>query len=707
MEDLKKYFKKYLFIEACIVMGVIGIVLGILWYYSDELPPVTEMRNYHMAQGSEVYDRYGRLIHMFAFEKRTMAYYQELPSYLVDALIATEDNNFYNHFGVDVKGTTRAMLVNLRRGGFSQGASTITQQLARALFLTQNKQMTRKIKEAMLALIIEKNFSKSEIIEMYFNKVYFGGGVYGIETAAKHYFKKSASELSLPEAATLAGILQIPNYLNPIKHPERAIKRRNLVLKRMYEEDKINQEQFLVAKNAPLIQDRAPVKNDPADYFIEHIRLQLERKYGTQMLFEGGLKIYTTMDYDLTQYADSVMNEYLTKREESRGYEKKYADFSPTQDDIKTPYLQGGMLSLEAETGEVLAMLGGRNHNHSKFNRMIHARRSPGSSVKPILYTSGLEKGYTPATVIQDAPTVVHLLSGQEWRPHNYRRNRYYGYVTLREALANSHNVWAVKALYDIGAANFAQMAYRFGLTTGKHANMSSALGTTEVKPINLISSYTTFPNNGWRVIPQFIKKVVDRDGKILEEMVVRKEEVCNPEVAYLMTNMMESVVTRGSGWMAKLNGMDLPAAGKTGTTDNYKDAWFIGFNKKIVTGIWVGFDTNISMGDKMSGGVVCAPPWSKIQLKAIINQNHGVKPKKNDSRYRFVVPENIVKVPINPTTGFLAFNEENAKDEVFIDGTEPKEFLSSSMYNFYPTQYKMSADSVMVLEEKSVRWYN
>ncbi|MDP8233114.1 MAG: PBP1A family penicillin-binding protein [Candidatus Zophobacter franzmannii] len=684
-----------------------GIVLGIPWYYSDEMPPVTEMRNYHMAQGSEVYDRYNRLIHMFAFEKRTMAFYQELPPYLIDALIATEDKNFYTHFGIDLKGTSRAFLVNVSRGGrFSQGASTITQQLARALFLTQNKKLTRKIKEAMLALVIERNFSKSEILEMYFNKVYFGGGVYGVETAAVYYFKKHASELSLPEAATLAGILQIPNYLNPIRHPERAIKRRNVVLRRMMEESKISQEQYEWAKSAPLIQERTPVKNDPADYFLENIRLKLERKYGTQTLFEGGLKIYTTIDYDLTQYADSVMNEYLTKYENNRNYTHKYADFSPTDNDIKTPYLQGGLVTMEAETGEVLAMLGGRNHNHSKFNRMVLARRSPGSAIKPVLYTAALEKGYTPATIIQDNPTMIKLMSGQEWRPHNYRRNRYYGYCTMRKALANSHNIWAVKALYDIGASNFSQMALRFGLTTGKHANMSSALGTTEVKPINLIASYSTFPNNGWRVKPKFILRVEDRDGKILEEMQVEKNDVCNPEVAYVMTSMLESVVNEGSGWMAKQNGMSFPVAGKTGTTDNYKDAWFIGFNKKLITGIWIGFDSNVSMGNRMSGGVVCAPPWSKIMLKTIINQNHGMKPKSHDARYRFVAPENIVKVPINPVTGFLAFNEENAIDEIFIDGTEPKVFLDSSMYNFYPTQYEMSADSICVLVEKPVSRY-
>jgi penicillin-binding protein 1A len=643
---------------------------------------------------------------MFAFEKRSMTFYQELPPYLIDALIATEDKNFYKHFGIDLQGTLRAFLINISRGGFSQGASTITQQLARELFLTKNKQLTRKIKEAMLALIIEKNFSKSEILEMYFNKIYLGGGVYGVETASMYYFKKHARELSLPEAATLAGILQIPNYLNPIKHPDRAIKRRNLVLKRMLEENKINEEQYTTAINAPLIQERAPVKNDPADYFLEYVRLQLERKYGTQMLFEGGLKIYTTIDYDLTQYADSVMNEYLTKTENDRNYTNKYADYSPTADDIDTPYLQGGMVSMQAETGEVLAMLGGRNHNHSKFNRMVLARRSPGSSIKPILYTAAVEKGYTPATIIQDAPVKVLLMSGLEWRPHNYRRDRYYGYCTLRDAIANSHNIWAVKALYDIGADNFAQMAFRFGLMSGRHANMSSALGTTEVKPIDLIASYSTFPNNGWRVKPQFIRRVEDKDGQIMEELKVEKYDVCTPEVAYIMTSLLESVVNKGSGWMAKLNGMDFPVAGKTGTTDNYKDAWFIGFNKRIVTGIWVGFDSNVSMGKNMSGGVVCAPPWSKIMLKTIINENHGVKPNKNDPRYRFAVPENIVKVPINPITGFLAYNEKNAIDEIFIDGTEPKVFLDSMMYNFYPTQYTMSADSVDVLVEKPISRY-
>jgi len=688
---------KYLKILLIIFGSIIGVVLGLFLYYQDELPPISDLRHYTMRTGSEVYDRNGKMFHMYAFEQRKMVNVNELPTYVPDALISTEDSNFYHHFGIDIIGTIRALFVDVVRADFAQGASTITQQLARNMFLNQDKKLPRKIKEALLAMRIERNFSKSEILEMYLNKVYFGSGVYGVETASMYYFNKHAKNLSLPESATLIGIIQRPNYYDPRRFPERAIARRNTVLKRMYKEKKISKVQYEENLSAPLVSSYIPMNEGAADYFLEYLRLYLEKKYGTKKLFEGGLKIYTTIDYDLTQYADSMMNRHLLKLEKSRGFWSQYSKIDHNEVNIDTKYLQGGIFSIDAQTGWVRIMIGGRNYNHNKFNRIMTAKRQPGSSYKPILYTAAIEKGYTPATIIRDEPMRFLEADGKVWEPHNFNRNEYYSYTRMREAVARSQNMWAVKTVYDIGIDPVVQMAYRFGLRTFQKKEYATALGSSEVVPYELISAYTTFCNNGVRVKPVFIDRIEDKHGKVLERGHTEKIKVCEPTVAYMMTSILQSVTDHGTAAGVKSAGYFWPAAGKTGTTDEYRDAWFIGFNRSIVTGIWVGFDNNQSTIG-MTGQEACVPIWPSVMRRAILNENKGRIPARDDKRYAFEKPDGIISVKINPTTGFLARSTDNAIDEEFIDGTQPRDVADSLVYNFYPTRYRVRDKSPYIV---------
>ncbi|MCB5230850.1 MAG: transglycosylase domain-containing protein, partial [Candidatus Cloacimonas sp.] len=411
---------KYLAYMLGAVIFLSGILLGLFYFYSDQLPPLSELQNYDMKTGSEVYDVNDKLIHVFAVEHRKRSAVREFPDYFIEGLIATEDRSFYTHWGVNIKSIIRSIVVDIVRGGYAQGASTITQQLARNMFLTFEKQLPRKLKEVMLAVQIEQNYSKEEILEMYLDKIYLGGGMYGVEAASRRYFNKTVEELNIQESALIIGLIQLPNAYSPIKNPERALKRRNIVLNVMYRRGVITKEEFDEAIASEIEVVPGQLNEGAADYFIEHIRKIVENKYGTEKLFAGGLKIYTTLDYDLQVYADSVFNNELALMEQRQKYEHQYTDFPPDQSDIETPYLQGGVFGIEPETGYVRVMIGGRNFTHSKFNRITQARRQPGSSFKPIVYTAALERRYTPATIIKDEPLVFVQSDSTFWAPRNF-----------------------------------------------------------------------------------------------------------------------------------------------------------------------------------------------------------------------------------------------------------------------------------------------
>lgn len=696
------YMWRWFYVFLCITCFFAGVGVGMFYYYSKELPPLSELHHYDMKVGSEVYDRNDKLIHTFAFEQRKLTNLTELPDHVKEILVCVEDTKFYDHWGVDTVGFLRSIVENLQSMSFSQGASTITQQLARNLFLSLDKTIPRKLKEMMLAFLIEQNYSKEEIMEMYLNKVPFGTGAYGIEAASMKFFGKEAKDLTISETSTLIGLIQLPNAYSPKHHPKRALWRKNIVLNRLRDEKAIDLVEYNIAREDSIRLVKHQKLGTAQDYFLEYIRPQLERKYGTHRLFGGGLKIYTTIDPELQAYADSILNRELIKFENKNDYEVKYKDLPSDTVNIVTDYVQGGVFSIEAETGYVRVLIGGRNFNHSKLNRIMQSYRQPGSAFKPILYTTALDYGYTPATVIKDEPICFIESDSVYWKPHNYSRNTY-GYIRMRDALKKSRNVWAIKMLYDITPHRVKQYARRFGITTPIWEVYSMAIGTNAVLPYELISAYTTFPNNGKRVTPIFVRYIEDRNGNVLLDNRPEKITVVNDKVAWQMTNMMQSVTNEGTGVGIRWRGYKWTAGGKTGTTDDFRDAWFIGYNRKLVTGIWVGFDDYTTLGNKQSGATAALPAWPYIMKKAIeleSPKNSNGKPIIDSSIYEFEKPSGIKKVVISKETGLLPRNSyEETIEEYFIAGTEPTLLSDSLSYNFLPTIYRENEKDSLVFD--------
>lgn len=666
----KERLKKTLRILGLIGCVLTGFIIGIFWYYQDDLPPTAELKNYTLRTGSEVYDRSGRMVYLFAYEKRKLVSLKELPPHLIDALLVTEDKRFRYHLGVDPIGIMRAFFADVKSGRYSQGASTITQQTARNMFLTKDKTMARKLKEMVLAFKIETAFTKNEILEIYLNMIFWGKDNHGVETAALRYFNKHARDLNLPESALLVGMIQRPNVYDPLVHPEAAKNRRDHVLGRMFKARKINESEYLDAIATPVnAQDGGSYARFSSDYFIESVRSYMENKYGTERLYEGGLKIYTTLDTDMSAAVDSIFNGYLTRVETSGGFRIKFSSVPKNSQDIDTKYIQGGLAVIENKTGNVLVLLGGRSFEHSKFNRITQAKRQPGSAIKPIYYTIAVERGYHPATILPDSPITIG-----NWSPRN-ASNSYHGNTRMRVALQWSYNTWAVRCAQDIGLNAINESFRKFGLNA-KAGDLTAALGAYEVTPLNLIAGYTAFPNDGVRVNPVFVTRVEDMKGKVLERSTPQKSRVCSPQVAYLMTSMLEGVAKSGTGGSSR-GGYHWPSAGKTGTTNNNNDSWFIGFNKAYTLGIWTGFDNR---RDKV-GLALAARTWGPIMAKVIRVENNGRSPAPNDSRYAFVEPPRIVHLNINPATGLVV--RAGGIPEIFIEGNEPSVSRDSLIFSY------------------------
>jgi penicillin-binding protein 1A len=630
---------------------------------------------------------------MYAFEHRKLIEISEVPPYLIEMLIQVEDSNFYSHWGVDVVSIIRAAYQNFRSGRTTQGASTITQQLARNMFLSTERRYSRKIKEAMLAVIIEKQFTKQEILEAYLNKVLFGNGYYGIESASMNYFLKTSSELTIEESALLVGLLRGSGFYNPLRHPERATNRRNFVLNLAHEKKIISTDQYNVAKATPVNVNRVSVSSNPqSDYFIEYIRPYLERTYTTNQLFTGGMKIYTTLDWDMQVYADSVMKHVLSTFDTSRRYRAKYADVPAGAVNIKTDYLQGGVFAMDPHNGEVLVMIGGRNFQHSKFNRIMQARRQPGSAFKPFLYAAAIEQGFTASTVITDEP--VNFLRGGRpfWQPKNYT-NDFRGPVRLREALQRSINTVAAKIIYDIGPQRFVTFLNKLEFSTRMGAYYSLSVGACEVIPFELIKAYTIFPGRGEMVEPVFIKRVTDSTGKVLEEATVRKKRVMSQQDAFIVTDMMKSVINEGTAASARTQGFRMPAGGKTGTTDDYKDAWFIGFTKNLVMGTWVGFDDNRPMGRAMTGGVAALPIWTPVMRYYERQLTAAGRSTTED----FDRPSGISRIEVSRRTGLAGSYGDPTYTEVFNDNFPPRRESEMLEYNFFMNTHFITPEDHIV----------
>jgi penicillin-binding protein 1B len=550
------------------------------------------------------------------WQERKVVKLAEVPPLLVKAILAIEDERFYSHHGVDPLGILRAMWVNLRTLSYTQGGSTLTQQLIKNFFLSDERTMSRKIPEAIMALIAERKYSKDTILENYLNEIYLGQrgpqGIFGVWQAAQFYFSKPLSDLSVGETALLAGLIRAPNRLSPYRSADAATKRRNVVLTKLLDDRIITRKQYDTALHEKLPQ-RALVKvTNEAPFYVDYARRELEENYSTAVLNKEGLRIFSSLDLQIQRLAERALVEGLKKLEAAHPALRRNGDDS----------LEGAIVVLRPQTGEIKAMVGGRNYAKSQFNRVFQAKRQPGSVFKPFVYLAALMYGgqsgvkYTPDTVINDTQFVWNY-DGQEWQPGNYN-NQYFGAVTFRRALENSLNSATSRVAQDVGIRRVREIAHRLGIQSPLPAVPSLALGAAEVTPLEVAVAFSTLANGGVRPRPLAVRNVIDQDTRPLEKRDVRSEQVIPPQLAYLMNDLLKGVLDRGTATLARRLGFTRPAAGKTGTTNDYKDAWFVGYTPDLLAVVWVGFDGPSKLN--LSGAEAALPIWTEFMKSATAN---------------------------------------------------------------------------------------
>ncbi len=657
------------------LVGALGLA-SLLKVVGRDLPSPSHLQAVTPATKTRVLDKDGRLIGEFFRENRTLVSLDEVPQNLVDAFVATEDRRFWDHWGVDPFGILRAAMTNFTRHT-RQGASTITQQLARNLFLTQTQTWSRKIKEAVLAIRIEQNYSKEEILEMYLNQIYFGDSAYGVQAAARRFFGKDVKDLDLSECALLAGIPRNPNGYSPRRHPQAALRRRSVVLGAMADAGYIDHARADSAAAEPLDVVAAPLNPDNAPYFMEMVRQFLEDQYGTAAIYEGGLVVHTTLDLPLQQEAERAMENRLTELEGRLRSKQSRVEYLAAREKGKNPtpeYLQGAAIVADPETGALRVLIGGRSFEESNFNRAVSALRQPGSAFKPFIYLTAIEKGFYPSYTVMDAPVVYYEKGQPPWRPENYDR-QFRGPVTLRTALQHSLNVPTIKLQEEIGTPAVIRTAHDAGISSPIPQFRSIALGTAEVSLEDLTYAYAVFANEGIRVTPYYITRVEDRAGNVLNEYRPTRKEVLPAAPVAILDDMLSSVMNGGTGSGARSMGFTLPAAGKTGTTDDYSDAWFMGFTPHLVAGVWVGYDEHKPIGRGMTGSAAALPIWTDIMLGAT----------RGDPPTPFEIPEGVVRRAVCDETGLLATpNCPVTHHEYFLAGKVPTEtcYLHSTSLN-------------------------
>jgi 1A family penicillin-binding protein len=636
-----------------IVAGVVSLLVAAagavaaLWAFTilpRTLPSVTALESFQPLVGTKIYDDNDEFITELHVERRIFVPLAHIPQTLRDAVIATEDKRFYYHWGIDPIGIARATVQNYRRGRVVEGGSTITQQLTKLLFLTPDKSLERKLKEAVLALELERRYTKDRILEMYLNQVYFGHGAYGVEAASRTYFGKSVSELNVREAALLAGLPRAPTTYSPFEHAEAAKQRREVVLRRLTEYGAIKDAEAKRLARADLGLIPPERRRTTGQYFLDYVQQTLEAKYGADMVFKGGLGVYTTLNPAVQLVAEQALREGLKALE---GRTKARPGEHP----------EGAIVTIEPHTGYVRAMVGGYDFFRSEFNRAVQARRQPGSAFKPFIYIAALESGLTPATRVEDAPVSYAVgPNGQAWKPENYDR-KYRGFTTLQQAIEESVNVVTVKVQERVGLNRTIQVARRLGITSPLDPNLSLALGTSDLTLIELTSAYAALGNQGQWLPPTTIRYVTDAHGKLLEENLPDSREAVSPETAFVITHMLRGVVERGTGQAAKVLGRAVAA--KTGTTNDYSNAWFIGYTPRLATGVWVGYDRPRSLGKDETGSRVAVPIWVSYMGKVL-----GDSPKEE-----FAMPDRVVMVPVD-----LDPSNECVRVVMmaFVKGTEP-----------------------------------
>jgi len=772
------FYVVYSFVLSVLLLLIVGGLL--FFYHSHRLPDFAPLKERNLNAFSIVYSEEDEVIGKYLMENRIPISYERIPKQLVNAFIAAEDADFFQHKGVDYKGILRALFKNFLAGRIVQGGSTITQQVTKTFFLTPKRSLTRKLKEVAYAFGLEQNLTKEEILALYLNNIYLGNGAYGVEAAADSYFNKRVEQLNLAEMAMMAGLVKAPSRYSPVNNLKRARDRQAYVLTRMAELAFISQEQREKALRIPLkIQSRESAYFSRAPYFTELIRHQVERKYGKEKLYQEGLRIYTTLDLSLQKNAQRSVEAGLRELDKREGFRGPIQTLSPKEalelpnkkkgslpplpqkeifegvilskedakksytvwvedrkgilpfsemswaltikrtptykpEKVKTagdllkpgdviyvrmkeppkkdqpllltleqePLVQGALLCLDPKTGYVRAMVGGRDFSESQFNRAISSRRQPGSAFKPMIYGAALEKGYTPSTILMDSPVEYSDPDGGTyWAPKNYDEE-FMGPITFRNALAHSRNVVTVKILEDIGVGYALQFMKRLGIESPIKRDLSIALGTSGVSMMELTSAFAVFANGGERIKPIFIKKIVTMSGEVLEEntpyieMEEKEEEeempktpspaperVISPQNAFIMTHLLQGVVQHGTGQRAKVLGR--PVAGKTGTSSDYSDAWFIGYSPSLLAGVWVGFDDKASLGKNETGARAALPIWISFMSQAL--RNTPIETPKT--------PPGITLIRVNIETGLPASTDSpETITEAFIDSSVPRE---------------------------------
>jgi penicillin-binding protein 1A len=652
---MRKRKTSIFFLVLVLTAGLIGGASGFLVFSMWDLPEIEMLEEYRPSITSRVYTDTNRMLAEFYLENRTPVELTDVPDMLTKALMAAEDSRFYQHHGLDVRGIARALYRNLRAHRIQEGGSTLTQQLAKVLFLSPDRTFSRKFKEMALALRIEQRYTKREILSLYLNQIYFGNGAYGVEAASRIYFGKPARDLNLAECAMLAGIPRSPKRYSPIKAPAGALARRAYVLSRMTRAGIITQLQADDAAKEPLPLVATTTVRGADSYIVEYIRQKIEERFGSSILYSGGLNIYTSINDQFQEYAKQAVKSGL-QQVEARHHQRS-----------EQPPLQGALIAIEPSTGHILAMVGGRDYAESQFNRAWQAFRQPGSAFKPLIYAEAIERGFGPSDLLDDSPLTVKLDRNKNWTPENFSR-RFQGAVTLRRALTKSLNVPTVRLLDKLGIDQTAQFARSMGIRSPVAPYLSMALGSSDVTLFELTSAYSVLANHGVRIDPVAILQVTDSTGRVLFASDTFPAQVLRPETAYIMTNLLRGVVERGTAWKARELGR--PVAGKTGTANDYRDAWFIGYTPGLVAGVWVGYDDHRTIGPRETGARAALPLWLDFMKKAL----DGREPED------FAAPEGIILRQIDATTGLLS--TEKCKDiirEAYVPGTEPRKYCPES----------------------------
>jgi len=693
---LTKYLKSAL---ITVLIGL-GIIIGYIIYLAQDLPSLDQLENYDPDLVTRIYSADGEILDELFLEKRIFVSLDQIPNNMKNAVISSEDRRFYNHWGIDSRSIIRAIVVNIISLGYEQGFSSLTQQVARTLYDTIGfrKTIIRKIKEIITAIQIERTYTKDEILEMYLNNAHFGHGTYGVQAAAKRYFGKDAVLLTLGESAMLVGILPAPATYSPINHSERAHYKRNVVLRVMRDEKFITKDMYSEARVIESENISESIAKGRAPYFTEYIRRTMEKeddRLGVN-IYRDGLKIYTTLDTRVQSVAEeALMNAIKTNQEKlnqrifndpEEFSRLAYLNIFPEDsvrmmmegdtllyEDLRNKLLvQGAFVALDPSTGSILAMVGGRPDYHDQYNRAVQAKRQPGSVFKPFVYTTAIDNGYSVTKQLLNQPLVLRVLNAngewEKWMPRNYDGTTS-GLTTLREGIRKSINLVAVRVVKElVPASEVKSMAKRMGITTDIRAVDAIALGTSEVYLLDIVNAYSAFANKGVLNKAFGITKVEDRYGNIIKEYEPIREEVLREESAYVMTSMLQTVMDAGTGGSARWrHNFYHPAGGKTGTTQNWTDAWFVGFSKQLAAGVWIGVDDPVvSLGTSQDGSRAALPAWANFM--AVAHDTLRLK------RMNFDRPSGVINFEICSITKDMPTNLCTVESEIFIQGTEPSQ---------------------------------